>query len=325
MKTKIFPVCVVLVSLSCIGFFYGKNKLRESASENDIPESDVLSGQAIFEKIREEFFTFRGNIFREAKEVDIVCIATLGGPQVDNVQEEGVWIFPSVSASSAGSVVESSDEYGYMISGVNDGRKIHAIKTQYRQKTYLVVYLDRVDRETGEDEEMVANIQGFIHEGELVYYDASGEMQQWDNRWSFSDGLAMVKKNGKHGYINQEGEVISRPQWDLAVSFSEGLAMVRKEDKWGYINQAGEVVIEPQWDLAVSFSEGLAWVRKGDKYGYINQAGEILGEQLWDAAGYFDEGLAKVRKDGKVGYIDTTGEIVSWGEERPDTVEVEEE
>lgn len=213
----------------------------------------------------------------------------------------------------------------------------------------------------GENEDVAANallnedekLQDPIHEGECAL-TASGEMQQWDEVGSFSEGLVVVRKGDKWGYVNQAGEVVIELQWDYAVSFSEGMAVVKKDDKWGYISQDGEIVIDLQWNIAWSFNEGLAWVRKRFKWGCINQAGEVVIEPQWKFAGHFSEGMARVRKGGKDGYInqagevviglqwddaswyfneglavvkkdgrygsiDTTGEVVSWRDDRPDS------
>lgn len=55
-------------------------------------------------------------------------------------------------------------------------------------------------------------------------------------------------------------EVIIDPQYEDADSFSQDLAAVKKDGKWGYIDMEGNTVIPFQFDYAFSFSEGLAVV-----------------------------------------------------------------
>lgn len=96
---------------------------------------------------------------------------------------------------------------------------------------------------------------------------------QFDDVWSFSEGLALVKIGDRYGFINKEGQYVVNPQFDNAgIRFSEGLVHVIIGDKWGYINKEGQVVIKPQFDSAGTFSEGLARVKTGDKWGYISKA-----------------------------------------------------
>ncbi|MBA2734085.1 MAG: WG repeat-containing protein [Acidobacteria bacterium] len=58
-----------------------------------------------------------------------------------------------------------------------------------------------------------------------------------------------------------------------------------KDGKWGYINNQGKIVIEPQFDMARDFHDGLALVTKygatyaDDRYGYIDETGKLVIEQ----------------------------------------------
>jgi hypothetical protein len=60
--------------------------------------------------------------------------------------------------------------------------------------------------------------------------------EKYDDYSSFSEGLAIVKKNRKYGFINIEGDEIVSCFYDTANSFKEGLASVEKDTKWGYIH-----------------------------------------------------------------------------------------
>jgi len=135
---------------------------------------------------------------------------------------------------------------------------------------------------------------------------------KYDDTWNFSEGLAVVKKDGKWGYINKEGKEITELKYDDTGDFSEGLAVVKKDGKWGYINKEGKEIIELKYDYTWNFSEGLAVVKKNDKWGYINKEGKEITELKYDNTWNFSEGLARVEKDGKWGYINKEGnEIIS--------------
>ena len=95
----------------------------------------------------------------------------------------------------------------------------------------------------------------------------------------FSEGLAFVKRNGKYGYININGEEVIPCQYDVASSFSEGLAFVKRNRKYGYINTEGKEVIPCQYDKATTFFENHAVVSKNSKYHFINKSGQ---EVLYD-------------------------------------------
>src|SRR5690606_36790151 len=60
---------------------------------------------------------------------------------------------------------------------------------------------------------------------------------------SFTEGLAAVKKNAKHGYIVVNNEEAIPFSIDGASSFKEGLAIVQSDTLYGAINIAGEYII----------------------------------------------------------------------------------
>ncbi len=64
-------------------------------------------------------------------------------------------------------------------------------------------------------------------------------------RWSFSEGLAVVNKLGKWGYVDRTGKFIIPPRFQEAHRFSDGLALVMVGNRVGYIDKAGKYVWNP--------------------------------------------------------------------------------
>ena len=79
-----------------------------------------------------------------------------------------------------------------------------------------------------------------------------------DARPFSDDGYAAVKKNGKWGFIDTNGNEKIGFIFDDALSFGQHLAAVKVEDMWGYISLFGQIVIEPIFQEAKSFSNGSA-------------------------------------------------------------------
>lgn len=149
--------------------------------------------------------------------------------------------------------------------------------------------------------------------------------------WPFTEGLALIKKNGKYGFIDKRGEIVIPPTFDAALPFSEGLAAVRKGAKWGYIDKTGKLVAKPLFNNAASFSEGLASVNiageveacavigedtiayftRGGKNCYVDRTGVIVIRTDYDYVFPFENGFAMVCKGGKVGRWGITGG--KWG------------
>lgn len=119
--------------------------------------------------------------------------------------------------------------------------------------------------------------------------------------------------NLKWGWINTSGEVIIPAQFEKANQFSEGLALVQKDGKWGYINKKGEMVIPPKFEDAGDFFSDRAFVQEEENglYGYINRKGKYVIAPQFRKAKPFSNGLAIVEIDWQEPKcIDRTGKVM---------------
>ncbi|HEY6252687.1 MAG TPA: WG repeat-containing protein [Candidatus Angelobacter sp.] len=150
----------------------------------------------------------------------------------------------------------------------------------------------------------------------------------------------VVVKDGKYGYIDDQGNVVIQPQFIWADDFWNGLGQVfvcgryvsidasgtfyplqlpteshlvvrQKGDKFGFVDGSEKFIIEPAFDDALPFSEGFAAVKRGDKWGFIDTHGRIVIEPQFKAAFYFREGLGTVQSDSGDVLIDTSGKVIS--------------
>ena len=158
----------------------------------------------------------------------------------------------------------------------------------------------------------------------LMFYSCSGNdedysleslakvLSNYDNVGDFHDGLAMVVKDGKVGYINKYGEEIVPCKYDDSgvTNFSEGFATVRKDAYWGFIDKSGKEITKMIYSSANDFKDGFALVEKAGKKGYIDNTGKEVISPIYDYAKDFSENLAAVCKNEKWGYIDKTGKEV---------------
>ncbi len=120
---------------------------------------------------------------------------------------------------------------------------------------------------------------------------------------------------GKRGYTHN-GTIVIPARYDLAWSFSEGLARVRINGKYDFIDKSGTLVIPARYDRVWDFSEGLALVEINGKYGFIDKSGTLVIPARYDNVLYndgvygFKNGLAKVELNGRRFYIDKNGNEV---------------
>jgi len=160
---------------------------------------------------------------------------------------------------------------------------------------------------------------GFVDETGKTIIEA-----KYDEAYTFSDGLALVRTGEKYGFVDREGKEIIKPQFENACPFSEGLASVKINGKYGYIDKEGKPIIRPQFDNAYNFSEGLARIKiytkvelaqdiVEDQYGYVDKSGKLVIPANFDGASDFHGGVAKVIDSifGLETYIDKNGKIIS--------------
>ncbi len=143
----------------------------------------------------------------------------------------------------------------------------------------------------------------------------------WQVRSKNADPLYRFVKDGKRGYINQEGKIVVEPILDFYGSnggdqFFDGLLLTGIADG-AYIDKTGKVVLDTKYDRNWDFSEGLAVAMKEDngKWGYIDKTGKFIIKPQFDSypSGYvysFSDGLAMIKVRDKYGFINQAGKYV---------------
>lgn len=142
-----------------------------------------------------------------------------------------------------------------------------------------------------------------------------GYGQKWAKQYDFVNdnafGVSLVKKDGKYGYVNKDGDIVVPLQYDEAVTMVEGHATVRMGSKWGYIDSLGKKITDIKFEDAMCFHEGLAACKLNGKWGYINAQGGVQLEFIYENARSFQEGLAAAQNNRKYwGFINKSGKAV---------------
>ena len=137
----------------------------------------------------------------------------------------------------------------------------------------------------------------------------------YDVASEFYEGIAIVGKNDKYGFIDKTGKEIIPLKYDKVQYFSEGLAAVKIGGKWGYIDKNDKMVIPPKYSEAEYFLDGVARVFNYSYglpvYAIIDKTGkEIVPLGKYSAIEEFQQGLAIVRSGLYFGVIDKTGKEI---------------
>ena len=81
----------------------------------------------------------------------------------------------------------------------------------------------------------------------------------------YSEGMAAVEKNGRWGFIDQQGREIVRPQYQDVLPYGESRAAVKKDGQWGFVDKRGKETVKPQYDNVWSYKDGRATAEKDGK------------------------------------------------------------
>lgn len=125
-----------------------------------------------------------------------------------------------------------------------------------------------------------------------------------------------TKDGNQWGYIDQNGHYVTPFIFQEAHDFQEnGLAIVKKDGCYGIINEQFQYVVLPKYEAITSFSEGRAQVLDNDGYYVINEQGHVLTKKSYSFIGaYHDKRaiFADTTSEGKYlyGYLDQDGNEV---------------
>ncbi|RZL45328.1 MAG: WG repeat-containing protein [Pedobacter sp.] len=90
------------------------------------------------------------------------------------------------------------------------------------------------------------------------------------------EDVEIFEKNGFWGLKSADAKVLVEPFFDGFYTFNyDGLAVVKKDEKFGFVNKEGKIVIPLVYDDTFDFDGDYAVVRIGDKFGLINKQGQI--------------------------------------------------
>ncbi len=130
-----------------------------------------------------------------------------------------------------------------------------------------------------------------------------------------------LKEDAKYGYVSHILRLDIALVFENAMDFSDGLAAVKKDGKWGYINENGVTAIPfelescaaadaMESDCAFGFRDGLAPVCKNGRFGIINKKGETVVDFIFMSIIQGENGTYLALKDGKWGKITVKEEYI---------------
>lgn len=143
--------------------------------------------------------------------------------------------------------------------------------------------------------------------------------KEYDSVGEFKNGFASVSKNGKKGFIDQNGnEVIPLIYEEVEDMNAEGVVIAKKPGSTGfvYLNSMGREIFptDPLRSHELCRGEGLYRVSKNGKYGFVDKTGKVIVPIIhtFHKVGCVEDGFVTIygeRGEGKIG-IDRFGKKV---------------
>lgn len=222
----------------------------------------------------------------------VVFIDTSGRdsiPGLDGIELRYVGLFSEGLSALSISIFERND-----LRGGPQKHVLHYINTK-GERVFTVP--DGVGSEFSEGLAAVTVYREDSKEGVVGYVNSLGVFvipPKFKSGSSFREGLASVTMvNGNCGYIDKDGKSpfeIDRPV-SYCSDFSEGLASVHFDGKHGFIGHKGTWVIPPRFEEISKFREGLAlassWEGNDRVFGYV----DIKGKYVWSMHSKEIEGI----------------------------------
>lgn len=147
-----------------------------------------------------------------------------------------------------------------------------------------------------------------IHSNGRVVVRPDDEIQEV---YGFSEGYFHILKDGKHGFIDENGKLRVANRYDEAQPYSEGLAPVQLLGKWGFIDKAEVLRIQPFYRYSSTFVNDLAIIQSGEDFGIITPSGKEIVEVSWKNIKRLPTGNYQIKDwDDKYGLCDVNGRFI---------------
>lgn len=125
-----------------------------------------------------------------------------------------------------------------------------------------------------------------------------------------SEGFRPVRRNGRYGFINEDGLLLIPNRYEDVMPFSEDRAGIKIRNKWGFIDRTDRIVIQPIYDRAQPFSGGISKVSQKNKWGLIDKNGKELVPVRFDSVQVLTSGRVLIQSEGFYGLADMDGDIL---------------
>jgi hypothetical protein len=125
-----------------------------------------------------------------------------------------------------------------------------------------------------------------------------------------SEGLRGIRRNGRYGFIDDQGRLRVANRYEDIMPFQEGLAGIKIRNKWGFINKEDKIIVQPSFESVTPFENGRSKVKQNGKYGLISKDGKTLIDFRYDGLHILPSDRVLVVSGQSAGLADTDGNLL---------------
>ncbi len=125
-----------------------------------------------------------------------------------------------------------------------------------------------------------------------------------------TEGLRGIKKNGRYGFIDDQGRLRIANRYEDIKPFTEGLAAIKIRNKWGFINRDEKIMIQPAYEEVSPFEKGYSIMKQNGLYGLLTHEGKLVLPARYHAVHVLDNGRLLLTINGVQGLADQYGNIL---------------
>jgi hypothetical protein len=125
-----------------------------------------------------------------------------------------------------------------------------------------------------------------------------------------TEGLRGIKKNGRYGFIDDEGRLRIANRYENIKPFSEGLAAIKIRNKWGFINRDEKIIIQPAYEDAAPFEKNYSLIKQNGLYGLLSRDGKLVLPARYNEIKILENGKLQLTVNGLQGLADQHGNVL---------------
>jgi hypothetical protein len=143
-----------------------------------------------------------------------------------------------------------------------------------------------------------------------IIIDRSNQPEGAERIFRESEGLRAILKDGKYGFIDDQGRLRIANRYEAVRPFCGDMAAVRIMGKWGFIDKSETLVVQPIYDTVEDYKNGMAIVTKDGQSGLIDERGKAVLPIRYDDIELNDQRRWAIRQGGLRGLASPSGTVI---------------